>query len=70
MRDLVPGLRRRVVIRKGKGGMWYWACTLCWPATHGHRTSWAEIIRISLPRHFAVREHHHSWVASRHGWPR
>lgn len=51
-----------IVIRR-RCGRWEWCCHFCHPPASGSRNQWADVFRISLPRHFRVREFHHAHVA-------
>lgn len=47
---------------------WRWMCTLCDPPSYGFRSkagAWRAIMAVSMPRHFRVRDQHHTWVAAR-----
>lgn len=49
---------------------WRWECTLCHPPTRGARygaDALDRIVRISMPRHFRVREYHHKYVLATRG---
>lgn len=53
--------------RRGKG-LWRWCCTLCDPPSYGSRSGpggWEKIMTVSMPRHFAIRRHHHKIVSMR-----
>jgi hypothetical protein len=51
-----------IVVRQ-RAGRWHWTCHLCYPPANGSRNVWADIYRISLPRHMKTRYSHHEWVA-------